>query len=466
MTRRLPVLAAFALLLLAVSMPSPAAALDEGERLWLVGERSFADGLYPVARRALERFVADYPGDARRPAALLILGKARLALGDAESALEAFRRARPPEGAGASALEATFWEAETLFRLKRYAEARTAYDAVLRRDAASPHAPEALYGLGWSELELKRPEPAVTAFRDLRATWPGHALAPSATFYLARTLVELKRYDEAQPLLGEFAAKYPAHKLAPDAQYLLGLARVQGGDPRAGVADLRAFVAAHPAHPLAPAAQRLITGTLTRYGDRQELLETYKVLLEQTPPTAEALYDAGAIAGRLDRRRDQEAAWRRLRAEFPEHALTHRAALELANAAFKRRDFKEAAAQAQAAAASTEEGVRAEALLLGGESDLKLRRLPAAAKAFEAVGTVANVEAGVRYRALAGLGLTREQQQNWKAALAALAEGIEIDPIPIGILEPGDDAAAAGHSAIRTSRPAGHQGRGRKPRTM
>ena len=63
--------------------------------------------------------------------------------------------------------------------------------------------------------------------------------------------------------------------------------------------------------------------------------------------------------------------------------------------------------------------MRAEALLLAGEADLKLRRLAAAAKAFEAVGTVANVEAGVRYRALAGLGLTREQQQNWKAALEA-----------------------------------------------
>src|SRR3989338_826548 len=99
MTRRLPVLAAFALLLLAVSTPSPAAALDEGERLWLVGERSFADGLYPVASRVLERFVADHPADARRPAALLLLGKARLALGDVESALEAFRRAAPPDGA-------------------------------------------------------------------------------------------------------------------------------------------------------------------------------------------------------------------------------------------------------------------------------------------------------------------------------------------------------------------------------
>lgn len=39
-------------------------------------------------------------------------------------------------------------------------------------------------------------------------------------------------------------------------------------------------------------------------------------------------------------------------------------------------------------------------------------------------------------------------RRRWKAALAALAEGIEIDPIPIGILEPGDDAAAIEASLI------------------
>ena len=45
------------------------AALDDADRLWLVGERSFADGLYPVSRRALERFVQQYPKDARLPEA-------------------------------------------------------------------------------------------------------------------------------------------------------------------------------------------------------------------------------------------------------------------------------------------------------------------------------------------------------------------------------------------------------------
>jgi len=39
-------------------------------------------------------------------------------------------------------------------------------------------------------------------------------------------------------------------------------------------------------------------------------------------------------------------------------------------------------------------------------------------------------------------------RRRWKASLAAIAEGVEIDPVPIGILEPGDDAAAIEASLI------------------
>jgi TolA-binding protein len=418
MARRWPFLSASVVLLVATLFAPPARALDEPERLRLVGERAFADGLYSLARRALERLVAAYPKDARAGGDLLLLGRARFALGDAESALEAFRRAQaaaPP----AEALEAKFWEAETLFRLRRFAEARAAYDAVAKKDAAAPHAPDAYYGLAWSDLELRRPEPAIAEFRELLARWPEHALVPSATLYLARTLAEQKRFRDALPLLESFATKYPGHKQAPDAQYLLGLARVKSGDTKAGLTDLRAFVAAAPNHELAPAARRLITETVTRTGDRSELQDTYKTLLDQTPPTPEALFDAGSIAGRLGRPADQEAAWRRLRKEFPDHPLATRAALDLANAAFKRKDWREAAAQANVAARSSEDGVRAEALLVVGESELKVGRYGTAAKAFEAVGGVKDVEAGVRYRALAGLGLAREQLKDLRGALTA-----------------------------------------------
>ena len=170
-----------------------------------MGERAFADGLYPIARRALDRFVVEYPSDTRIAPAMLLLGRSRLALGEPDKALDAFRRLRPIATLPAQQVEGRFWEAESLYRLKQFAAARAAYDDVLGKDAASPLAPEALYGLGLSELELKRPEPAIKAFRDLLASWPDHANAAPATFYQAQALSDLKRYAEAVPLLRDFA---------------------------------------------------------------------------------------------------------------------------------------------------------------------------------------------------------------------------------------------------------------------
>ncbi len=416
MQRRWTLLSAFVLLVLAVS---PSLALEEPERLWLVGERAFADKLYPVARRALERLVAQYPKDAHLPDATLMLGRARLALDDPAGALEAFRRAQTFTPVPGQPLEARFWEGEALFRLKRFSEARAAYDAVVRTDAASPLAPDALYGYAWSELELKRPEPAITAFRDLLTTWPEHALAPSASLQLARALIEVKRTSEAHGLLTAFLVKYPDSKLRPDAQYLLGWLKTTTGDPQGGLADLRAFVAANPSHEQAPAARRLLTQLVAKYGNRSELQTAYQGLMTQDPPTAEGLEEAAAIAKRLGQPKDLEAAWKKLRAEFPDHAVTRRMALERASSAFKAKNWKDASSLAQIAAESDDDGVKSEALLLSGEAELKLKRFGPAVKAFEAVGRVPDVNADVRYRALAGLGLVREEQRDWRAALKA-----------------------------------------------
>ena len=419
MKRRLAMGAPLAALLVLTVAVAPVSALDEADRLFLVGERALADRFYPVARRALERFTAQFPNEPRLPRALLMLGKARLALNDSQSALEAFTRAAGSLTAPADQLEVKFWQAEALFRLRRFAEARAAYDDIVRTDAASPLAADALYGLAWTELELKRPEPAVAALRQLLNTWPQHTQAPAATLQLARALIELKRVGEAQPLLAGFATKYPGSSLIADAQYLLGWAKVNSGDPKGGLADLNAFVTANPKHAQIPAAQRLIAQVSGKYGDRTQRLQAYKTLMEQAPPTAEGLSQAADIARGLSRPKDAEAAWRKLRSEFPDHALTRQMALEYATAAFKQKNYKDAAALGQTAAQSSETSVRAEALLIVGESELKLKRFPQAAKAFEAVGALGDIEAGVRYRALAGLGLAREEQKEWKAALTA-----------------------------------------------
>jgi TolA-binding protein len=428
MMRRL-LLATAILTSLAALSSSPAVAIEEAERLWLVGERAFADGLYPLARRTLERFVERHPTDARAPQAWLMLGKARVTAGELEPGLEALRRvpsSSPPTPLG---LEARFWEAEALFRLKRYAEARTAYDDVVRNNAAAPFAPDALYGYGWTELELKQPEAAARAFRDFLQTWPDSGLAPSATYHMARALVELKRLGEAEPLLADFARKYPKHKLVPDAQYLLGWTRLSAGDGKTGYADLRAFVDAYPQHELAPEARTLLAQNVARFGGPAEQQDAYARLMSQSP-TPESLAEAASLAERLGKAREQEAALRKLRAQFPDHPLGQRAGFDLAAAAFKRKEWKDAVTLAEAATRSDDEVVRAEAWLLTGESELKLKRYASAEKAFEAVGGVSGADGGVRYRALAGLGLAHEEQKELKAALSAYESVASKSPDP------------------------------------
>src|SRR5207249_231440 len=199
--------------------------------------------------------------------AVLALGKARLGQGDLEAALDAFRRAKKLAPAPGPAQEARFWEAETRFRLKRYPEARAAYEGVVRGDATSPLA--------------------------------------------AGRAVE-------------------------------------------GIRALRAFVTENPTHELVGVARRKSTEAVLKLGDTGELATEYQALMSDTPPTPEGLYDAGAIAGQLGQPREQDAAWKRLRREFPDHPLAYRAALELAHAAYARDEYGDAVVLAKAATKSEE----------------------------------------------------------------------------------------------------------------
>lgn len=396
---------------------SAVAAIDEADRLFLVGERASQDGLSALARRTLERFVERFPTDARIPDATLLLGKARLAQGAFPQALEAFRKAQTFTPVPGKPLEARFWEGETLFRMKRFAEARAVYDKLLAENAASPMAPDALYGLGWSLLELKQRDAAATAFRQLIEAFPQHQTVPAATVHLGRLQVELKRYAEADRTLRAFVQRYPDHKLVPEARYLLGVARISGGQADEGLAELRAVVAAYPSHDVAAQARRVVIDTLLRDGRKADLAQEYKSLLAQSPRTPEGLYDAGVIATRLGRPRDADQAWLELRTEFPEHALAGRAALELGHAAFARNGWKEAASLARVAVKSPEEPTRAAAFLLAGESELRLKRFAPAHEAFQAAVAGAGQDAGVRFRALAGSGLAMEEQRQWAQAV-------------------------------------------------
>jgi TolA-binding protein len=405
-----------AALVVAAPLAGPAHALDEADRLMLVGEKAYEDGLHALSRRTLERFLDRFPGDKRAGDVMLLLGKARLSQGSFEAAVDAFRKTEGFTPVPGKPQEARFWEAETLYRMKRYTDARAAYARVVSAEPASPLLAEALYSMGFADLELKRRDAAAADWRRLIKEFPDHPTAPSATIQLARALIETKHADEAVAVLEPFAKKYPEHKLVPEARYFLARARLADGNTAEGVAELRAFVRTYPAHELAASARRAAIDTQIKAGKKKDLAEEYTALMALKPATPETLYDAGTIAVGLDRGRDAEAAWARLRKEFPDHQLTARVSLDQAQAAFGRNNFKDALAFARAAAKSSEGSVRGEALLVVGESEMKLRRPAQALPAFQAAADTSGLEPALRFRALAGSGLAHEDQKQWTQA--------------------------------------------------
>jgi TolA-binding protein len=211
-------------------------------------------------------------------------------------------------------------------------------------------------------------------------------------------------------------AKYTDHRLLPDARYTLGQALIAGGQSDDGVAELRAFAKAYPNHDLAAGARRNVVDTLVRQGKKSELAEEYKTLVAQSPATAESLYDAGLVAGKLGRPRDADTAWARLRKDFPDHPLTGRVSLEMAQSAFAKNSFKDASTLARAASRSPEDAVRGEAFVLLGESELKQRRPAAAITAFKSAAEAPAIDSAMRFRALAGTGLAHEEQRQYGPA--------------------------------------------------
>lgn len=404
----------FFTLLISFSSPPSALAIPEAERLWLVGEQAFQDKLYSVSNRTLERLVLRYPQDPRFPDAVLLLGKSRLATDQTEQALESFRQAqRFPEPPGRDG-EAKFWEAEALFRLKRYGEAASAYERVI--SASSPFAPDAYYGLAWCHLQEKQTEKAMSSFQTLLDRWPTHAAAAGATYHLARLRAEAKRHGDVIALLRGYATRFPESPFLPEANYLLGWSEMAQGETEAAASTLKEFVARYPDHELAQRARADLVELLLRQGKKSEVEKEIRTLLAAKLPTPEGLSDAALFAQKIGSQKDSEAAWRKLRQEFPQHPLAQHASLELARLAFDRRDFKESATAAERAAQTEDTAVRLEALTLLGESDLKQKRQKAALKAFQSAVELGLTGSPLHYRALAGAGLAHEELKEWGLA--------------------------------------------------
>ncbi|MBF4987789.1 YbgF trimerization domain-containing protein [Methylophilus sp. 14] len=111
-----------------------------------------------------------------------------------------------------------FAEAESLNQAGKYKEAFNAYDAFLKNHAASKLAPDALYGMGYTQFALKSYKSSAATQQKFLDSYATHALAPNAMLNLANSQIQLGQIPAAKKTLKDLIAAYPSAEVTPSAQ--------------------------------------------------------------------------------------------------------------------------------------------------------------------------------------------------------------------------------------------------------
>ena len=325
----------------------------------LQAEAFYEAGKLDQVERPCKLLASRWPDSPHRERADLLLGHARMALGDYESAaewLESMSR-RYPRGEYAHRIELLL--AQSLHRSGDADGAAIRYQQVI--DAANDTlVPEAMYGLAavrhaggrlapagalLDELLGRHPDADIaTAARLLRGRiWFDQEdydralaqLAPlskadgdyrdDAVYWIAKCRLRQGRHDEAAAELERALQRFPESDLAPHMTYDRAVALVRGGDREGALAILESFGTRYPDHELAPEALHLAASALHQERRYDESLAVCRVFSQEQPThdlapavaflAAENLYlledyreASGAYRALLERYRDHDQA--------------------------------------------------------------------------------------------------------------------------------------------------------------
>jgi len=111
-----------------------------------------------------------------------------------------------------------FAEAESLNQAGKYKEAFNAYDAFLKSYSGSKLAPDALYGMGYTQFALKSYKSSAATQQKFLDSYASHPLAPNAMLNLANSQIQLGQIPAAKKTLKDLIATYPSAEVTPGAQ--------------------------------------------------------------------------------------------------------------------------------------------------------------------------------------------------------------------------------------------------------
>lgn len=124
----------------------------------------------------------------------------------------------PPQPAAEEKDVKAFADADSLRVAEKHSEAFKAFDSFLKEYPSSKLAPDALYGMGFSQFKLKNYKSSIATQQKVIDLHPASPKVPDAMFNMANGQIQLGQVSNAKKTLRDLVAKFPNADVTPSAQ--------------------------------------------------------------------------------------------------------------------------------------------------------------------------------------------------------------------------------------------------------
>lgn len=124
----------------------------------------------------------------------------------------------PAEGSKETEEQKLLQQANMLSKEAKHKDAFAAYDKFLKDYPSSTAAPEAMYGLGYTQFALKNYKSSIATQQKLLEAHPESSKVPEAMLNMANSQIQLGQIANAKKTLRDLVKKYPNHEVNPTAQ--------------------------------------------------------------------------------------------------------------------------------------------------------------------------------------------------------------------------------------------------------
>ena len=111
-----------------------------------------------------------------------------------------------------------YTEADNLSKSGKHKEAFAAFDGFLKEYPTSKLAPDALYGMGYSQFALKNYKSSIATQQKVIDLHAQSAKVPDAMYSIANSQIQLGQVSSAKKTLRDLVVKYPNAEVTPNAQ--------------------------------------------------------------------------------------------------------------------------------------------------------------------------------------------------------------------------------------------------------